>query len=535
MDGMNVVGDLFGAGKMFLPQVVKSARVMKQAVAYLVPFLEAEREGTGARSKGTIVTATVKGDVHDIGKNIVGVVLRCNDYEVVDLGVMVPAARILDTARELDADAIGLSGLITPSLEEMVHVASEMEREGFTIPLLIGGATTSRTHTAVRIEPAYSGPTVHVLDASRAVGVVGALTSEDGRDGFVERVRGEYETIRVERGERRDREVRLSIEQARANCFAIDWSTAPPAPAPAFLGTRALLDPPLADLVGRIDWTPFFATWELRGPPFPAIVDDPVVGEAARDLHRDATVLLRRIVDEKLLRANAVVGFWPAAATSDDDILLYADESRTDVVGTFRTLRQQVAKTGGRPNVALADFVAPRDGGVTDYVGAFAVTAGIGIDEVVRRFEAANDDYSAIMTKALADRLAEAFAERLHELVRRELWAYAPDEALSNDELIREAYQGIRPAPGYPACPDHTEKREIFRLLDAERVAGISLTESCAMLPGASVSGYYFWRPEAHYFGLGRIGRDQLADYAARKGIPLDEAERWLRPNLADN
>jgi 5-methyltetrahydrofolate--homocysteine methyltransferase len=534
MAGMNVVGDLFGAGKMFLPQVVKSARVMKQAVAYLVPFLEAEREGTGARSKGTIVTATVKGDVHDIGKNIVGVVLRCNDYEVVDLGVMVPAARILDTARELDADAIGLSGLITPSLEEMVHVASEMEREGFTIPLLIGGATTSRTHTAVRIEPAYSGPTVHVLDASRAVGVVGTLTSEDGRDGFVERTREEYETIRVERGERRDREVRLTIDAARANRFAIDWAAAPAAPAPSFLGTRALLDHPLGDLVNRIDWTPFFATWELRGPSFPAILDDLVVGQAARDLHRDAITLLERIVDERLLRANAVIGFWPAASTPDDDIELYADDGRTDVVGVFRTLRQQVAKSGGRPNVALADFVAPRGNGVTDYVGAFAVTAGIGIDEVVRAFETDNDDYSAIMTKALADRLAEAFAERLHELVRRELWGYAPSESLTNEELIREAYQGIRPAPGYPACPDHTEKGEIFRILDAERVAGISLTESFAMLPGASVSGYYFWRPEAHYFGLGRIDRDQLADYARRKGIPIDEAERWLRPNLAD-
>jgi 5-methyltetrahydrofolate--homocysteine methyltransferase len=534
MAGMNVVGDLFGAGKMFLPQVVKSARVMKQAVAYLVPFLEAEREGTGARAKGTIVTATVKGDVHDIGKNIVGVVLRCNDYEVVDLGVMVPAARILETARELDADAIGLSGLITPSLEEMVHVASEMEREGFTIPLLIGGATTSRAHTAVRIEPAYSGPTVHVLDASRAVGVVGQLTSDDHRDRFVEGVREEYETIRIERGDRQDREVRLPIEQARANRFAIDWSMAPAAPAPSFIGSRALLDHPLSDLVDRIDWTPFFATWELRGPAYPAILDDPVVGSAARDLHRDAVALLERIVNERLLRANAVVGFWPAVSTPDDDVVLYADGALADVVGTFRTLRQQVAKSGGRPNLALADFVAPAGSGGADYVGAFAVTAGLGIDEVVKGFEAAHDDYSAIMTKALADRLAEAFAERLHELVRRDLWGYAPDESLTNEDLIREAYQGIRPAPGYPACPDHTEKREIFRLLEAERVAGITLTESCAMLPGASVSGYYFWRPEAHYFGLGRIGRDQLADYATRKGIPLDEAARWLRPNLVD-
>ncbi|HLA15879.1 MAG TPA: methionine synthase [Candidatus Limnocylindrales bacterium] len=535
MAGMDIVGDLFGAGKMFLPQVVKSARVMKQAVAHLIPYLEAEREGTGVRSKGLIVTATVKGDVHDIGKNIVGVVLRCNDYEVVDLGVMVPAARILDTARELGADAIGLSGLITPSLEEMVHVASEMEREGFTIPLLIGGATTSRTHTAVRIEPAYSGPTVHVLDASRAVGVAGALTAEDGRVRYVTGVREEYEAIRLERGQRLDREVRLTIEAARTNRFAIDWVTAPPAPAPSFLGTRVLLAHPLADLVERIDWSPFFDTWELKGAGFPAILDDPVVGPAARDLHRDALALLDRIVREGLLRANGVVGFWPAAATPADDIELYADDSRSSVVGTFRTLRQQMAKPAGRPNLALSDFVAPPGAGIADYVGAFAVTAGIGTDEAARAFEAAHDDYSAIMTKALADRLAEAFAERLHELVRRELWGYLPSESLSNEDIIREAYQGIRPAPGYPACPDHTEKREIFRLLDAERTAGISLTESCAMLPGASVSGYYFWRPEAHYFGLGRIGRDQLADYAARKGIPIDEAERWLRPNLADD
>ncbi len=535
MAGMNVVGDLFGAGKMFLPQVVKSARVMKQAVAHLIPYLEAEREGTGIRSKGTIVTATVKGDVHDIGKNIVGVVLRCNDYEVIDLGVMVPVARILETAREIDADAIGLSGLITPSLEEMVHVASEMEREGFRIPLLIGGATTSRTHTAVRIEPAYSGPTVHVLDASRAVGVVGALTSEDNRERYVAGVREEYEEIRHERSERRDREVRLTIEAARANRFAIDWPTAAPAIAPTFVGVRPVLDQPLADLVDRIDWSPFFDTWELKGPGFPAILDDPVVGPAARDLHRDALALLDRIVREGMLQANGVVGFWPAASTPDDDIELYADESRSAIVGTFRTLRQQMAKPGGRPNIALADFVAPREANLTDYVGAFAVTAGVGTDEVARAFEVANDDYSAIMTKALADRLAEAFAERMHEIVRRELWGYAASESLTNEDIIREAYQGIRPAPGYPACPDHTEKGEIFRLLGAEQAAGITLTESYAMLPGASVSGYYFWRPESHYFGVGRIGRDQLADYATRKGIALDEAERWLRPNLADD
>jgi 5-methyltetrahydrofolate--homocysteine methyltransferase len=531
MAGMNIVGDLFGAGKMFLPQVVKSARVMKQAVAHLVPYLEAEKEGSG-RTKGTVVMATVKGDVHDIGKNIVGVVLRCNNYEVIDLGVMVPAARILETAREKKADLIGLSGLITPSLDEMVHVAQEMEREGFHVPLLIGGATTSRTHTAVRIEPAYSGPTVHVLDASRAVGVAGSLLSAEAKGEFVDRVREEYESVRRERGERREREARLTLAAARRNRFTIDWA-ALPTPRPSFLGVRALLDHPLGDLVGRIDWTPFFATWELKGH-FPEILDDPRLGASARDLYADAGAMLRRVVDERLLQASAVVGFWPAASTPDDDIELYSTDARDEVIGVFRTLRQQMAKPPGRPNLALSDFVAPRDSGAGDYVGAFAVTAGLGTGDAVRRFESVHDDYGAIMVKALADRLAEAFAERLHELVRRELWGYASDEALSNDSLIHEEYQGIRPAPGYPACPDHTEKRTIFSLLGAEERAGISLTESCAMWPAASVSGYYFWRPEAHYFGLGRIGRDQLADYARRKGIALDEAARWLSPNLAD-
>jgi 5-methyltetrahydrofolate--homocysteine methyltransferase len=532
MAGMNVVGDLFGAGRMFLPQVVKSARVMKKAVAHLIPYLEAEREGTAARKAGTIVTATVKGDVHDIGKNIVGVVLGCNDYEVVDLGVMVPAARILEKAQELDADLIGLSGLITPSLDEMIHVASEMERLGMTTPLLIGGATTSRTHTAVRIAPAYSGPVVHVHDASRAVGVAGSLVDEGRRPDFAARIREEYEVVRRERGEQRAREKRLTIEAARANRVPIDWATVEP-PRPTDLGVREFLDYPLAELVERIDWTPFFATWELKGL-YPAILDDAKVGVAARELHRDALALLDRIVRENLLRANAVVGFWPANSVDDDDIAVWRDDGRRHRLATFRTLRQQMEKPAGRPNVALADFVAPQDSEVADFVGAFAVTAGHGLDSLVAEFEAANDDYSAILSKALADRLAEAFAERMHERVRRELWGYAPAESLSNDDLIAERYQGIRPAPGYPACPDHTEKRTLFELLEAERRAGIRLTESYAMLPGASVSGYYFWNPGSRYFGLGRIGRDQLTDYARRKGVAVDEAARWLAPNLAD-
>jgi 5-methyltetrahydrofolate--homocysteine methyltransferase len=534
MDGMNVVGDLFGSGRMFLPQVVKSARVMKKAVAHLVPYLEAEREGTGRRA-GTIVTATVKGDVHDIGKNIVGVVLGCNDYEVIDLGVMVPAARILETAQEHDADLIGLSGLITPSLDEMVHVASEMERLGMTTPLLIGGATTSKTHTAVKIAPAYSGAVVHVLDASRAVGVAGALVDADRRDAYALQIREQYEAVRKDRAERHAKERYLPIAEARANRVPIDWSTVT-APRPTFLGVQAFDPYPLDELVERIDWTPFFATWELRGA-YPAIFDDPKVGPAARDLYRDARTLLDRIVAEGRLRAAGVVGFWPANADVDD-IVLWRDNGRADELARFRTLRQQIAKPVGRPNVALADFVAPVDSGVPDHIGAFAVTAGHGLDGpdgLVAEFEAAHDDYSAIMAKALADRLAEAFAERLHERVRRELWGYATDEELSNADLIAERYQGIRPAPGYPACPDHTEKRTLFELLEAGANAGMRLTESCAMLPGASVSGYYLWNPASHYFGVGRIERDQLEDYAERKGVPLVEAERWLAPNLRDD
>jgi 5-methyltetrahydrofolate--homocysteine methyltransferase len=479
------------------------------------------------------VTATVKGDVHDIGKNIVGVVLGCNDYEVVDLGVMVPAARILEKAIEINADLIGLSGLITPSLDEMTHVASEMERQGFTIPLLIGGATTSRTHTAVKIAPNYSGPVVHVLDASRAVGVAGSLVQADRREAFVAGIRDEYEAVRRDRAGQRAREKRLTIAEARANHFPVDWIHVSP-PRPTFLGPRTFSDYPLAELVDFIDWTPFFATWEMRGA-YPAILDDPRLGTAARDLHRDALALLERIVADGRLRANAVIGFWPASSANSDDIVVWGDEERHEALATFRTLRQQMAKPDNRPNVALADFVAPVETGLADYVGAFAVTTGHGLDEIVAEFEAANDDYSAILAKALADRLAEAFAERLHERVRRELWGYAPNEALSNTDLIAERYQGIRPAPGYPACPDHTEKGTLFELLGAESRAGIRLTESFAMWPGASVSGYYLWNPASHYFGVGRIGRDQLADYAARKGVPLAEAERWLAPNLADD
>jgi 5-methyltetrahydrofolate--homocysteine methyltransferase len=531
MAGMNVVGDLFGAGKMFLPQVVKSARVMKKAVAHLIPYLEAEQTPGASRSAGKVVLATVKGDVHDIGKSIVGVVLGCNNYEIVDLGVMVPAMRILETARESGADLIGLSGLITPSLDEMVFVASEMEREGFETPLLIGGATTSRAHTAVKIEPAYHGPVVHVADASRAVSVAAELLDAGRRGSFAAQIRKEYEGVRQERSGRRDREARHPIAEARLRGLALDWRGVTP-PRPTFTGTRALRDYPLSELVDRIDWTPFLATWELRGS-WPAILDDPEKGPAARALMDDAQNLLDRIVREQLLTANGVVGLWPANRV-DDDIELYTDEGRTDVRGVIHTLRQQMVKPPGRPNIALADFAAPRESGVADYVGGFVVTAGHGLDAVVAEFEAAHDDYSAILAKALADRLAEAFAERLHERVRREFWGYAPEEALPNEALIREEYSGIRPAPGYPACPDHTEKEALFELLDAGVAAGVRLTESCTMVPGASVSGYYFWHPDSHYFGLGRIGRDQLEDYARRKGMAVESAARWLAQNLAD-
>jgi 5-methyltetrahydrofolate--homocysteine methyltransferase len=531
MDGMNVVGDLFGAGKMFLPQVVKSARVMKKAVAHLIPYLEAERAaGTGPERAGTVVLATVKGDVHDIGKNIVGVVLGCNNYEVVDLGVMVPAQRILDEARRVNADVIGLSGLITPSLDEMVHVAREMTRQQWTVPLLIGGATTSRAHTAVKIAPSYTGPTVHVLDASRCVAVLNQILSLERRSAYAAATAAEYARLRERHAARDAGTVLLSLAEARARRTAVDWSDYPP-PVPAAPGRTVFDDVPLDRLVGYIDWTPFFRTWELAGS-WPTILDDPVVGAQARQLLADAQALLARIVRERLLHARAVVGLYAANAVGDD-VELYADGARRDVSAVLHGLRQQFEKPPGRPNQCLADFVAPRESGIPDYVGAFAVTAGHGLDSLVAGFERGHDDYNAIMAKALADRLAEALAEWMHERVRRELWGYAPDEALDNPALIAERYRGIRPAPGYPACPEHTEKRTLFALLDAEAAAGMTLTESCAMLPAASVSGWYLAHPEARYFGLGRIGRDQVEDYARRKGMTVAEAERWLAPNLA--
>jgi 5-methyltetrahydrofolate--homocysteine methyltransferase len=533
MDGMNIVGDLFGSGRMFLPQVVKSARVMKKAVAYLIPFIEAERAaggaGVGPRSNGKIVLATVKGDVHDIGKNIVAVVLRCNNYEVIDLGVMVPAAKILETARTEGVSAVGLSGLITPSLDEMVHVAKEMEREHFELPLLIGGATTSKAHTAVKIEPCYHGPTVHVLDASRSVGVVGHLLSAERRPGFVRDTRAEYVRVRESYAGKRAAARLQPLAEARRRKLALDWTTRPPVH-PSRLGIHVFRDYPLDELVRYIDWSPLFRAWELNGA-YPRILDDPTLGQAARDLFADARQLLQRIVQERRFSACGVVGLFPAHAVGDD-IELYEDDARTRVGAVLRQLRQQAEKPPDRPNLCLADFVAPKESSVPDYVGAFAVTAGPEVERLATEFERAHDDYSAILTKALGDRLAEAFAERLHERVRRELWGYAADERLGNDELVHEKYAGIRPAPGYPACPDHTEKRTLFTLLDVPAHTGITLTESCAMLPASSVAGWYLGHPEAFYFGVGKIGRDQVEDYARRKGMTVAEAERWLAPNL---
>ncbi len=533
MAGMNVVGDLFGAGKMFLPQVVKSARVMKQAVAYLMPFMEREKRELGLAeqpSAGKILLATVKGDVHDIGKNIVGVVLQCNNYEVIDLGVMVPAQVILETAREKKVDIIGLSGLITPSLDEMCHVAAEMEREGFDLPLLIGGATTSRVHTAVKISPNYhKSQAIYVTDASRAVGVVSNLMSPEERPKAIAKVREEYRSMAESYARGQADKRRASLQQARANRLKLDWAGYVP-PKPSFLGTRAFASYDLAELARYIDWTPFFHAWELKGA-FPRILDDDKYGEAARQLYEDAKATLNQLIREKWLTANGVVGFWPANSTGDD-IELYADETRKKRVATLHTIRQQMDRDRERPNLALADFVAPKETGLADYVGGFALTAGIGEEDVARRFERANDDYSKIMVKALADRLAEAFAEALHEKVRRELWGYAPEERLTNEELIAEAYAGIRPAPGYPAQPDHTEKRTLFTLLDAEKATGLKLTESYAMWPAAAVSGLYFSHPDARYFGVGKIGRDQVEDYASRKGWSVAEAERWLSPIL---
>ncbi len=528
MAGMNIVGDLFGAGKMFLPQVVKSARVMKKAVAHLIPFIEATKT-QDTKSAGRVLLATVKGDVHDIGKNIVGVVLQCNGYEVVDMGVMQPAAKILGHAREIGADIVGVSGLITPSLDEMAFVASEMERMEFTLPLLIGGATTSKAHTAIRIEPNYSGPVVHVLDASRAVGVASALLGSN-KEEFVKDVRAEYEMVRNARKSRNRAGRLVPIEEARANPIRIDLSM--PVPRPTFTGVRTLLEFPLEELVERVDWTPFFQAWELAGH-YPAILEDEKVGEAARGLFNDGQEILKRILKDRSLEARAAFGFWPANSIGDD-IELYTDESRSEVVATLHMLRQQLDKKGdGRPNRCLADLVAPRDSGVIDYMGAFAVTAGHGLDVLIAEALARHDDYSSIISKALADRLAEAFAECLHERVRKDYWGYARDEQLSNDDLIRERYQGIRPAPGYPACPDHTEKRTLFDITGATERAGIELTEGFAMTPSAAVSGWYLWRPEGRYFGIGSILPDQVADYAKRKGYDEATMKRWLSANLA--
>jgi 5-methyltetrahydrofolate--homocysteine methyltransferase len=539
MDGMNIVGDLFGSGKMFLPQVVKSARVMKKAVAYLLPFIELEKqrvllsgEDTAADSRsnaGKILMATVKGDVHDIGKNIVGVVLACNNFEVIDLGVMVPAQRIIEEAKKQQVDIIGLSGLITPSLDEMVHFAKEMEREGFTIPLIVGGATTSRIHAAVKVAPNYSGPAIHVLDASRSVTVCSNLMSETGRDEYIKGIKDEYEKAREAHLNKKSDKRFVSLDNARDLKFNINLNGMMP-PKPTFIGTKVLEAYPLEELVPYIDWTPFFHTWELRGS-FPKIFDDKFVGIEAKKLYDDAQELLKRIVKDKLLQANGVIGFWPANSVGDD-IEIYTDESRTQVLETIYTLRQQAEKAKGEPYYALSDFIAPKDSGIKDYWGGFAVTTGIGCDELVAEFEKDHDDYNSIMAKALADRLAEAFAEKMHELVRKDYWGYAKTEQLDTVELIKEEYQGIRPAPGYPACPDHTEKITLFELLKAEDNAHMHLTESLAMTPAASVSGFYFAHPQSRYFGLGKISKDQVIDYAARKNMSVETVERWLGPNI---
>ncbi len=529
MDGMNVVGDLFGDGKMFLPQVVKSARVMKKAVAYLIPYIEAEKDGA-AQSNGKILMATVKGDVHDIGKNIVGVVLQCNNFEVIDMGVMVPANQILEKAREENVDLIGLSGLITPSLDEMVHMAKEMQRLKMDVPLMIGGATTSKAHTAVKIEQNYEGPTVWVKDASRAVGVAQKLISEDLKQGFVKELREDYEQVRINHAGRRQKTNWASLQQARENKAVIDWNSSDIGE-PTFTGVKVFDDYPLEDIREYIDWTPFFFAWELKGR-YPKILTDAEKGEEATRLFNDAKEMLDKIIEEKWLQARAVVGLFAANSVNDDDIEIYTDNDRKEVLTTLNFLRQQTQQPPGRPNYCLSDFVAPKETGLKDHMGAFAVTAGIGIDEHVKRFEADHDDYQAIMLKVLADRLAEAFAELMHKRVRREFWAYAQDETLDNDALIAEEYKGIRPAPGYPACPDHTEKAKLWQLIDADKNAGISITESFAMLPAASVSGWYFSNPESRYYAVAKINRDQVEDYAKRKGMTMAEAERWLAPNL---
>jgi 5-methyltetrahydrofolate--homocysteine methyltransferase len=531
MDGMNVVGDLFGEGKMFLPQVVKSARVMKKAVAFLMPYIEAEKgEGGAIKTQGKILMATVKGDVHDIGKNIVGVVLQCNNFEVVDLGVMVAAETILKTAREQNCNMIGLSGLITPSLDEMVHVAKEMERQGFELPLLIGGATTSKVHTAVKIEPNYNHPVVYVTDASRAVGVAQSLLSKELKAKYVKQISEEYAQIREQRAKQQGQRQKFTLPQAKANKLAINWNDYTP-PKPTFLGLKVFEDYSLEELRKRIDWTPFFRTWELSGR-YPQIFEDKKVGVEARKLYDDAQAMLDQIINEKWLKANAVIGFFPANSVNDDDIEVYSDDNRTEVKTVLHHIRQQMSKTKSKPNLCLTDFIAPKNTGLADYIGVFAVTTGIGIDEHVARFEKAHDDYSSILLKALADRLAEAFAEQMHHQVRKQFWGYAPDENFSNEELIKEAYRGIRPAPGYPACPDHTEKATLWTLIQPEKHAGMTLTESFAMLPTAAVSGWYFSHPQAQYFGTGKIEKDQVEAYAQRKSLTVAEVERWLAPVL---
>ncbi|MBE0464975.1 methionine synthase [Halomonas colorata] len=530
MDGMNVVGDLFGAGKMFLPQVVKSARVMKQAVAYLIPYIEAEKS-EGTQAKGKIVMATVKGDVHDIGKNIVGVVLQCNNYEVIDLGVMVPAEKILQAAIDHNADIIGLSGLITPSLDEMVHVAKEMQRRGMNLPLLIGGATTSKAHTAVKIEPQYEHPVIYVTDASRAVGVAGRLLAANLKTAYVAEIREEYVKVRERNAKRRPKAADLDYTQARKRRFRTDWNTQTPVE-PKFLGLKTFDNYDLEELIERIDWTPFFMSWQLAGK-YPKILNDEVVGEAARNLFADAQVMLRKLVDEKRVQARGVIGLWPANSVDDDVVEVYADESRSEVIERLHHIRQQTTK--GRDGIcySLADFIAPKDSGKADWIGGFAVTTGHGVDELTKAYEAAGDDYNAILVQALTDRLAEAFAERIHERVRKEFWGYVPEETLDNDALIAEKYQGIRPAPGYPACPDHTEKGTLFKLLSATENTGLTLTESYAMWPAAAVAGWYFAHPQSKYFSTGKITRDQVEAIAERKQMPLEEMERWLSPVLS--
>ncbi|MGO1793328.1 MAG: vitamin B12 dependent-methionine synthase activation domain-containing protein, partial [Oceanisphaera sp.] len=527
MDGMNVVGDLFGAGKMFLPQVVKSARVMKRAVAYLNPYIEASKEV--GQTNGRVVMATVKGDVHDIGKNIVGVVLQCNNFEVIDLGVMVPCEKILQTAREVNADMIGLSGLITPSLDEMVNVAKEMQRQGFTMPLLIGGATTSKAHTAVKIEQNYDEPVVYVSNASRAVGVVQTLLSKENKPAFVERLNKEYEVVRDQHARKKPRTKPVTLADARANKVDIDWSSYVP-PVPAKPGIHEFHNTPISVVREYIDWSPFFMTWGLAGK-FPRILEDEVVGVEATKLYKDAQAMLDKLEQDASLRCAGVIGLYPANSVGDD-VEIYADESRSHVVQTLRFLRQQTEKKDGFPNYCLADYVAPK-GTQPDYIGGFAVTGGIGEDDIIRAYKDAEDDYNAILAGSVADRLAEAFAEYLHLLVRREYWGYAADETLANDELIREKYDGIRPAPGYPACPEHTEKGTLWNWLEVEQRIGMQLTESYAMWPGAAVAGFYFSYPNTRYFAVAQIQEDQLLDYADRKGMSRAEAEKWLAPNLS--